>query len=104
MNLADLSSLMTVLIIAIETPAAASSEGAPTWTVLALVPIAIGFGILASFVNHRMMYRFLGVTGKDEKKSEGNFFFYMAWPIIWLSASLGFSIAAGSSIGSFIQK
>ena len=74
MNLADMSSLLTVLIFAIATTAAANSGGAPFWVVLALVPIAIGIGILAALLNGRMMYRFLGFTRQNEKKTEGNLF------------------------------
>jgi len=104
MNLADLSSILSMLIVAIGIPSAASSEGAPLWVVFITVPVAIGFGILFAFANRRIMYRLLGATRRNEKKSEGNLFLYMIWPVAWLPASIAASIAIGLFAASLIQK
>ena len=104
MNLADLSSLLTVLIVAIGIPGAANASGAPFWVVLITLPVASGIGILAAFANGRMMYRFLGVPRKNEKRSEGNLFLYMVWPLVWWSASTAGAVAIGSVTASLIQK
>ncbi len=104
MNLADLSSILTVIIVTIGIPSAANSGGAPFWAVFITVPVAIGLGILAAFANSRMMYRFLGVTRKNEKKSEGNLFLYMVWPLVSWSASAAGAAAIGSFTASLLQK
>jgi hypothetical protein len=103
LNLADMSSLFTVLIFAFATPSAANVAGGPLWLVIILIPIGIGVGILGALLNHRMMYRFLGVKLPHEEKSEGNFLFYMLWPFFWWITSSAIATALGKFLTHLIR-
>jgi hypothetical protein len=107
MNLADFSSVVVVLIFAIGTPSAANAAGAPLWSVLFLVVVGVGIGVGASFLNSRMMYRFLGVGTRNGKKSEGNiilFTLYMLWPLVYWTGATAAAVGMGNLAAYILMK
>lgn len=100
MNLADLSTFLGFIIFSIFTPVSANGAGAPFWLAVTLVPVGIGIGAGAAYLNHRLMYRFLGVKLSPKDKNEGNLFLYMLYPF----ASITLSIAASAAIGNLAAR
>lgn len=97
MNLADLSSVLIVLLVTIGTPSAADAGGAPFWLVMIIILPAVALGLATAYLNGRLMYRLLGGGAPGQKKNEGNLFLYMVWPFIsWVIA-----LAAAICLGNF---
>lgn len=100
MNLADLSTLLGFIIFSICTPASANGAGAPFWLTVTLVPVGIGMGVGVAYLNHRLMYRFLGVGLSTKDQNRGSLLLYMIYPF----ASVTLSIAAAVTIGNLAAQ
>ena len=95
MNLADLTSFLTLITFAIGTPVSANSAGAPLWVTLSLILIGSVVGLGTAHLNGHMMSYFLGTQAKPSPNSQGHLLLYILFPFFALIASIAGAVGLG---------
>ena len=97
MNLADLTSVLIVLLSTIVSTAASFSSGAPWWLAILMSALGLILGIVLAFISSKLAYKFLG--NKSKGFSEIAYFVgYIILPAVSLSIAVFISIFIPTTI------